>query len=267
MSISIDKYYPTNFIRTFSTGANQPILTRALSTDGTKDDIVIKLLSGERMNGAAALKELVAANLAITLGLNAPQPVLAKINNLFIDSQMGTPQYERIRNSEGLNFASKNIVGLTQVGPFDILDINLYSEALKVFYFDLLIQNPDRNAVNGRPNLFSTGTDLWVLDHELAFSFLVPIIGRRPTAAWEFNDSDRNMIEHHMLFNKLRGKTLDFSILNGFLDPINDTFWVDLGKIIPKEWLSSDLENIMDHITAIRNNQTLFVNQIQTFLT
>jgi len=149
------------------------------------------------------------------------------------------------------------------VGPNDILDIGLYDQALKIFYFDLLIQNPDRTTVHGKPNLFTTGLDLWVLDHELAFSFLDLIVGRLPTEPWEFNDSDRNMIEHHILFNQLKGKKLDFSILDGFLDPINDTFWVDLGKIIPKEWLNLDFDNISKHINAIRENQTLFINQIK----
>jgi len=56
LSIAIETYFPTNFIQTFGTGANQPILTRAVSLEGVKDDIVIKLMSSNRMSNYAALK-------------------------------------------------------------------------------------------------------------------------------------------------------------------------------------------------------------------
>lgn len=74
------------------------------------------------------------------------------------------------------------------------------------------------------------------------------------------------MIENHILFRKLKGKKLNFSTLDNFLDVINDTFWVNLSKIVPAEWLDDDFQRISDHINSIRENQELFVNQIKILL-
>lgn len=152
----LDQYFPTNYIQTLGTGTNKPILVRAINRFlGNKDDIVIKLMDSERMGPNAAMKELAASFIALELGLNTPTPCLAEINDIFINSQLGNSEYTRVKNSVGLNFATKNIVGLEQFGPFDILNQNLYDEALKIFYFDLMIQNPDRTTVHGKPNLFN----------------------------------------------------------------------------------------------------------------
>jgi len=267
LSFKLEHYFPTNYIQTLSTGANKPILTRAVNRfSGIKEDIVVKLMDSERMGPNAAMKEITASFIAMKLGLKTPTPYICEINDLFINSRSGTTDYVRIKNSKGLNFATKNIVGLEQFGPHDILDSKLYPEALKIFSFDLMIQNPDRTTVHGKPNLFTTGHDLWILDHELAFNFLIPLIGRTATNPWEFSPDDKNMIENHILFKKLKKKRLDFSLLDNFLDKINDTFWLNLIKIVPNKWLDDDFKKIKNHINSIKENQESFVNQIKVLL-
>ena len=181
----LHKFYLTNYIQTLGSGTNKPILVRAVNDAGFKDDVVVKLMDSERMNPTAAMKELVGSLLAAELNLNTPIPYLSEITKEFINSQLGQPEYTRLQNSEGINFSTKNIRGLVEFGPFEDLAASLRNEALKIFYFDLLIQNPDRTILHGKPNLFTTGSDLWVLDHEIAFSFLGPLIGRPPTEPWD----------------------------------------------------------------------------------
>ena len=137
---------------------------------------------------------------------------------------------------------------------------------MKIFAFDLAIQNPDRTKVYGKPNLFTTGTDLWVLDHEIAFSFLVPLIGRPSTNPWQIHANDMQMVENHVLYDKLKPKKLDFAVLEGFLDDIDDEFWDIVGEDLPNEWASDELQKIKTHITAIKDNQEEFIKQIKAIL-
>lgn len=265
-SFKLNTLYPANYIETLGTGTNKPILTRAMDHNGQRSDIVIKLKDSERMNNSAFLKELVGSLLALELGLQTPIPFIAEISEEFINSQIVDYEYKRIKNSSGINYATENIIDLKLFGPYDTLPISLQNEALRIFYFDLMIQNPDRSAVRGKPNLFTVGLDLWILDHEIAFSFLFPILGRPKTNPWEFHESDTTMIENHILYKKLKRKKLDYSILDNYLDSLDDEFWLTLQKLIPGEWMSKDFQKISEHIISIRANQKSFIKQIKMFL-
>lgn len=250
----------------FKSGTNQPLMCRAVSNDGVKKDLVIKLRSGERMDEGAFQKEYIAAKLAIALLLKTPEPCLATITTEFIEAYQDNDQYIRLQQSMGLNFSTLYIPGLQLIGRYDLLNSRQYDEGLKIFVFDLIIQNPDRTILYGKPNLFTTGSDLWILDHEVAFSFLYPILGRPQTDPWILHANDMNMIENHVLFNKLRRKQLNFAILDNFLDPIDNDFWESVAQELPQEWHSSDFEVIRTHLQSIRDNWNVFVEQIKTLL-
>jgi hypothetical protein len=181
------EFHAIIFNHTFESGANKPVLCRAVNQNGIKEDIVIKLLHGERMSNDAFQKESIASRLATGLQLKTPEPYIAIISDEFVESQLGQLHYDTLRLSKGKNYSTKYIQGLEIIGEFDKLNKKQINDALKIFVFDLLIQNPDRTIKHGKPNLFTTGTDLWVLDHEIAFSFLVPIIGQPKTNSWEIH--------------------------------------------------------------------------------
>jgi hypothetical protein len=50
----------------------------------------------------------------------------------------------------------------------------MWRDAVNIFAFDALIQNPDRRSAN--PNLFTQGDNIYVYDHETSFSFLVAVV-------------------------------------------------------------------------------------------
>ena len=228
----LKEIHPLIFSKTLESGTNKPVLCRAVDEDGNKEDVVIKLIAGERMNESAFLKEFVGSKLADKLGLNTPEPFIALVSQDFIDSQEGEIHHNSLNASRGKNYSTKYIQGLETIGQFDKLHKKQTSDALKIFAFDLAIQNPDRTKVYGKPNLFTTGTDLWVLDHEIAFSFLVPLIGRPSTNPWQIHANDMQMVENHVLYDKLKPKKLDFAVLEGFLDDIDDEFWDIVGCLL-----------------------------------
>ncbi len=218
------------------------------------------------MNSDAFLRELVASRLAKALSLMTPEPCLAVIVEEFAESQHGSALYQRLLSSIGTHFSTHYIPGLQLFGKYDRLTPKQYDGALKIFIFDLLIQNPDRTIVHGKPNLFTTGADLWILDHELAFSFLLPIVGRPQTEPWQIHASDINMIQNHVLYAKLKGKKLNFAILEDFLNPLQNEWWEDLRGEIPDDWHSAQFEQIRAHVLAVRDNQKTFLAQVKNLL-
>jgi len=264
--IKIKSYVPFLYLGTLEAGANKPILTRGVDDEGIKISIVVKLMDGERMSPASALKEVVGAILARRVGLKSPEPFIVDVNHYFIQSRLQMEGYTRLVNSAGLNYGCKYIEGLELFRPDSVLQKQQEDEALKIFYFDMLIQNPDRAHARGKPNLFAIGTDFWLLDHELAFSFLVPIIGRPKSEPWAFNDSDKDLIENHILYRHLKGKTLNFAILDSFLDPLDIAFWDELKEVIPPDWDTGDFELIKNHIDQIKENKENFIEQIKNLL-
>jgi len=86
----------------------------------------------------------------------------------------------------------------------------------------MMIENVDRSVLVGKPNLFTKGIDLWVLDHEKAFAFLTPFIGMSTSGLWVL---DQHLAANHILYHKLKGKKLNIGELEGFLDVLNEGFW------------------------------------------
>ncbi len=262
----INVYYPTNYIKTLGTGTNKPILVHAMDKDGNRDEMVVKLLESERMDRHANLRELVATLIAQKLKINIPEAAQISINNDFVQTLFGQYEHGRVQKSIGLNFGCKYLEDLQQMSVYDDLKKTQTKDALKIFYFDMMIQNADRTIVGGKPNLFYKNDQLWILDHELAFTFLFPIIGRASTEPWIINESDKNMVENHILYSKLKNNISDFSSLEDILVPLTSEFWRETESDIPIEWMSEDFAKIKDHINSINDNSHSFLKQIITLL-
>lgn len=57
------------FHTSFSTGANTPLLITGVDENGNKGDYVVKLKGAKRMSTEASMRELLAAIIAIQMGI------------------------------------------------------------------------------------------------------------------------------------------------------------------------------------------------------
>jgi len=84
-----------------------------------------------------------------------------------------------VRRSVGLNFGTKKLPPGLNTWPKDRgIPVLVRALAAEIFAFDIIVQNPDRRRDN--PNIQWKGGELYIYDHDLAFSFVVPTIGWRP---------------------------------------------------------------------------------------
>ena len=259
-------YTPLTIVRTFGTGANQPVLMRGVTRHGEKEDIVVKLMASERMDPGRSMRELVAAMLARRIGLNVPEPCLTIIDEGAVSLGKTESMRERLQDSLGINFSCVHVKNLFPWAVADELPTRMRGNALKVFVFDLLIQNVDRTkGAGGKPNLFTVEGEFYVLDHELSFSFLDMLIPS--STPWRFTQHDiGHFIRNHVLYGSLKRKNLDFSALENMLEPLDDSFWSEIQLLLPSDWPAAQADKIKQHINSVKLNFVLFLKQIKQIL-
>jgi hypothetical protein len=126
---------------------------------------------------------------------------------------------------------------------------------MRIFAFDALIQNPDRKFNN--PNLGSHDEDLFIFDHELAFSFLLSVLPN--LTPWVLTTED--YLEQHVFARVLKGEAFpeDFlSRLSRFSQEIASV----LSNQIPNEWKSDDLRKIEAHLTLMSEHVAEFAEEV-----
>jgi hypothetical protein len=209
------------------------------------------------MDEKAQIAELVAAQLADDLGLQVPQAAVVDIpvgfDAIIAEKDLAT----MVKSSPGLNFGSVNIgAGFTTWPPGRNPVGTQRDQAVDVFAFDTLIQNPDRRAVN--PNLWARSDNLGVYDHEQAFSFLaLPIIGGAPKP-WQAAKQPKSFqfLEQHIFYRSLRGGRLTDGQIQGYADAI------------PSEWRSkSDFcDQMVEYLGEARKHRETLIQFIKHIL-
>ena len=109
----------------------------------------------------------------------------------------------KVRKSVGLNFGCELLTGVSTWLVGRTIPEAMWESAVHVFAFDALIQNPDRRYDN--PNLLTRADDMFVYDHEAAFSFLLDV---RPSSTPWMLDREAYLREH-VFFKRLRSKPID----------------------------------------------------------
>jgi hypothetical protein len=251
----------TVFHRFMTKGRTSPALCGCEDIAGqAAGDFVVKLRGGTERGATALICELVASRLASYFRVAVPVPALVSIHAGFAELVATThPGYSRrMRESIGLNFGSRQLNDV-MTWPVDrSIPDAMWPTAVSIFAFDALIQNPDRK-FSPNPNLFSRGDQIFVYDHELAFSFIENIFPAE--APWRLGRSE--YLTEHVFFSRLRRKEID---LTGFMDLLAALPDVSLPAIladVPAEWNNSSLSKINDHLCAVARQSALFADEIR----
>jgi len=250
----------TQFMQVLTSGRTSPILCGCTDPNGfPAGEFVVKLLGQPPTGNCGALFELIASLLAAHFGILVPQAAVVEINPVFGELLSSTlPDLApAIKSSIGLNF------GTRVMHPMNIWFVGrtipeaMFSSACSIFAFDALIQNPDRRVE--KPNLFTQGDDLYIFDHESAFSFLL-LIGpsQKP---WQV-EADA-YLERHALYSRLKGKDLDLAEFEKKLKALTDTELQRMWQKVPTPWRHAHLAKIESHLIEVREHSEEFVEQIR----
>jgi hypothetical protein len=107
----------TQFIKPMSTGRNHPLLLGCENAGGDKFEVVVKF-RGREMDERAQTAELLSAQLADDLGLQAPQAVLVNVPAGFEAIIPDRELVKLVKGSSDLNFGSLHLgAGFTTWPP------------------------------------------------------------------------------------------------------------------------------------------------------
>ncbi len=258
----------TQFIKPMSTGRNHPLLLGCENAGGDKFEVVVKF-RGREMDEKAQMAELLTAQLADGLGLQSPQAALVDVPTGFEEIIPERELVKLVKGSPGLNYGSIHLgPGFTTWPPGRNPVGAQRDQALDIFIFDALIQNPDRRAAN--PNLWARSDRLGVYDHEQAFSFLsLPIIGGapKPWAAASHGNAFR-FLEQHVFYGSLRGGRLTPGPFKEKLGAVTDKQIQGYLEAIPPEWLSQSSfgNQVAGYLRDARQQREGLVNFIKHIL-
>jgi hypothetical protein len=257
----IDQVTATTFHHFLGNGRTSPaIFTCEGLQHGTSGEYVVKLRGGLERRERGLSYELYASMLGSYFGMSCPRPAIVLVEEdlaeAIAEELSGDDRESRIiRDSVGLNFGTQFLTNL-MVWPVDKpIPVSVRPSAVKVFAFDALIQNPDRTFSN--PNLGSRNDDLFIFDHELAFSFLLEIFPS--TTPWRL-DSEA-YLERHVFARALSQEPFpeDFKHL---LSNLSEEVVLYFSKQIPEGWSSEDLPKIEAHLALMSEHAAEFAEEV-----
>lgn len=262
-AIHIPRIQAATMLRPMSTGRTKPCLMLCTDDSGSDCEAVIKWRGGKEMTERGLVCELMTAMLADDLDLPVPKPFIVEVAPNFMVGE-GKPELAAIvKKSAGLNFGSQKLPPGVSTWPKDKpIPVALRPLAADIFAFDVLIQNPDRRRDN--PNLLWTDDEIFLCDHEQAFSFLMGVIGWQPPWTGQGTEFLRN----HVFYQQLTGIQHNFDRFSGALDALTDARLNEYIEAVPNEWRANNdaSEQIAGYLQKARRNRTALFGVINHIL-
>jgi hypothetical protein len=251
-AIQVPRLKAASVLKVLSRGRTKPCLILAEDAEGNDLEVVLKWRAAPELKATGLVCEIISPLLAEDLGLPVPKPFLVEVPDGF-HTGIGIPEVSKLAQaSVGLNFGSQKLPpGFTTWAKDKPIPLLLRPTAAEVFAFDVLTQNPDRRQVN--PNLLTTGEELYLCDHEQAFSFLAGVIGWQPPWTGRGLDFFRN----HVFFQQLQGGEHRWERLLGALEALTDSRLKEYLAAVPNEWRSNNAaaERISEYLQDARQNR------------
>lgn len=257
--LRVPRVYAHASLKRMENAATNPGLFVCRTANGERREYVVKFLSQLK---SCILCEFIAALLGQHLGLRIPPIAIVDLAAEAAREYAARWNARFLSDDDGPHFGSLFITGgkTVALGSLQIRESEM-TQAVDIFAFDMLIQNPDRSfqANHGKPNLLSDGEQFFVLDHEKAFSFLFHI--GTPMPPWELRGLP--FVKAHLFYSDVaqvaRNDSSCFSCFLGRVEAIPDLFFDNMVSEIPPSWHDSNkVDKIIAHLKAVRENAPRF---------
>jgi hypothetical protein len=217
----------TRYVTPLREGGSLPAIVEA-----DDDGLYVLKFRGAGQGPRALVAELVAGQLARTLGLQVPELVFVELDADLARTEPDPEIQELIRASAGLNLALDYLPGSVGFDPVaDQLDATLASD---VVWFDAFTSNVDRTARN--TNLLIWHRRLWLIDHGACLYF------HHGTSADQFAARAGDpfpLIKDHVLLARASALTEADARL---APALTDHAIEEVVSLIPDVWLGDDAE-------------------------
>ncbi|EQA46034.1 hypothetical protein LEP1GSC050_3791 [Leptospira broomii serovar Hurstbridge str. 5399] len=158
----METYQAKRVLSSRKVGSSWPLLIE------TDDGEFFLKLSGAGQGYGALISEVISAGIADRIGLDVPKRVFIHVDSTLINSNEDPELTSLLNGSSGLNLGFEYIPN-SKILPEDEIEKFEEEDAVNIFWFDWLIENPDRTRNN--PNILIREKKYWLIDHGAALGF------------------------------------------------------------------------------------------------
>ncbi|EPG74271.1 hypothetical protein LEP1GSC058_3811 [Leptospira fainei serovar Hurstbridge str. BUT 6] len=158
----METYQAKRVLSSRKVGSSWPLLIE------TADGEFFLKLSGAGQGYGALISEVISAGIADRLGLNVPNRAFIQVDGTLVNSNEDPELTSLLNASAGLNLGFEYIPN-SKILPEDQIEKFEEDIAIDIFWFDWLIENPDRTRNN--PNILIRKEKYWLIDHGAALGF------------------------------------------------------------------------------------------------
>jgi len=257
------------------TGSTKPsIMTVAeIKTNGIVGKYVVKVF--KNMETEKTTKEFYGNLLAREFDFKVPDCALIFVSSEIIEILKKNPIHQKSNLIAGYYYGSKlqegRIENYTETvdNPMELWEIE------NVFGFDALIFNNDRR--HEKPNLFFIEDEVFLIDHELAFNsrffeksyqdLIKEKESYRKIIDYKHGAFERKHLFLEILRKKNASESLYFDTFNEYLQTINPDCLNVLRPFLTNAGIDvDDIEVIKEYLREVKNNPSLLVNLLKSFL-
>jgi len=224
---------PDRYDRATPNGRTAPSRISCEQDDGSTVEVVAKFSAGCDQGEINLAREVIAACLAVDLGLPIPEPFLIDVPPGWAETVPDAGRRTKIQSSSSVAFGSKHAGnGFAAWNAGNLISDIMLPMAAAIFTFDAIIQNPDRRADN--PNCLIRGDSLRIFDHELAFSHGLMLGWKPPWALGGLKPLETN--GNHIFRAGLKGRPIDLAAIRAAWAGLSDARIRAYEEALPPEW-------------------------------
>jgi hypothetical protein len=247
-------------------GRTRPLLVSAF-LQGPADEpvehrqMVVKALGLPEVTERGLFSEYFGTELAVEFGVDAPLPAIVELSGELIQAAAENLARWGIAPRPGPGVGVEFRRGLAPLSRFVPVkgDAEL-ADAVQIYAFDMLIQNPDRR--EDKPNCGNFKGRLVAYDHEMAFSFLYPVIGAKKP--WEVPQLARQHVFQRVPRAATRRATLDWAPVRSSVARVSQRVG-EFAQFLPDRWqVQAGL--VVAHIHAVAEHLPAFEDALRRSL-
>lgn len=244
--------------RVLTSGRTKPVVLECVLADKHQSALrlmVVKAMGPSEVTETGLMCELFGNLLARELGVQSPECALVNIS-----LQMANALRPRLHPpgfTGGFGVGSEFMrAGLTTVTPDMTLMPEEQGQAMRLYAFDLLVQNPDRRRDN--PNCAFVGKDIYAFDFEMCFSFVHLLFGQRN--AWEV--SQHEIAANHVFHEALHKHIVNWKPFVQDVSRLTEERLMQMTTRLPLEW-QTKTAGIRAHLLSVAAHPNEFELELQ----
>jgi hypothetical protein len=214
-----------------------------------KSLFVVKGFDLPEITNFGLFSEVFGNQLARSLGIDTPVPCLVHLSVPFVEAANFVLKREKLSLKSGIASGCEYFRGGYSNVTSQPLSTDELEQAIMIYGFDLLVQNPDRTVA--KPNCAARGGQFKLFDFETAFSFVL-LIGTQ-YAPWEV--SKHGVAPKHLFHKELvrKKRDLDWKPFIKSVAAITGDGIDEMIAPLPQDWLKHAAE-VRGHLLEVANN-------------